>query len=124
MSTLELTQQNFNATIENNEIVLIDFWASWCGPCQMFAPIFEQAAEQHPDILFAKIDTESEQQLAAMFNIRSIPTLVALREQIVVFSQAGALPGSALDTVIERVQALDMDDIRKDVAARKEQETA
>jgi len=119
MSTTELTTANFDTTIQNNKLILIDFWASWCGPCRSFAPIFAAAAEKHPDIIFAKVDTEAEQQLAAQFQIRSIPTLAIFKEQIMIFSQPGALPASALDQLIEQAQTLDMDEVRKDIAEKQ-----
>ena len=109
MSTLELTKEVLDKTIEDNEIVLIYFWASWCLPCRMFAPIFDAAAEKHNDIVFAKCDTEAQQELAAAFGIRSIPTLAVFREKIPVFMQPGALPASALDDLIEQVKSLYME---------------
>jgi len=113
---MELNKDSFNDAVENNGTIFIDFWAPWCGPCKSFAPIFEAAAEKYPDIAFAKVNTEQEQELAAYFNIRSIPTLMAMRDQIIVFEQAGALPESALDEVIGKIAALDMDEVRKQVA--------
>jgi thioredoxin 1 len=117
--TQELTAAQFNETINGNDIVLVDFWASWCGPCRMFAPVYEQASEQHPDIVFGKVDTEAEQSLAAAARITSIPTLMAFRDGILVFSQPGALPAAGLEQVIEGVRGLDMDQVRADVAAQQ-----
>jgi len=116
MATLELTKSNFEETVSGDGIVLVDFWAAWCGPCQMFAPIFEAASDKHTDIVFGKIDTEAEQQLAAAANIRSIPTLMAFRDGILVFSQSGALPAPSLEQLIGAVRDLDMDDVRRQVA--------
>ena len=119
MATIELTDQNFRDTIDNNDIVLIDFWASWCGPCQSFAPVFEQASEQHPDLVFAKVNTEEQIDLAAQFQVRSIPMLAIFREQILIFAQPGALPVSALAQLIEQAKALDMAQVRADIAAQQ-----
>jgi thioredoxin 1 len=116
MSTVELTEENFESSIATDGIVLVDWWASWCGPCRQFAPIFEEASETHPDVTFGKIDTDAQQQLSAMANIRSIPTLMAFRDGILVFNQAGALPAPALEQVVQAVRALDMDDIRRQIA--------
>ncbi|MDT8388787.1 MAG: thioredoxin [Thiogranum sp.] len=122
MATIELTDKNFRETIENNDIVLVDFWASWCGPCQTFAPIFEKASEEHPDLAFAKVNTEEQMELAAQFQVRSIPMLAIFRDQILIFSQPGALPASALNQLIEQAQALDMDKVRADVAEQQQKQ--
>ena len=116
MATKEITLENLDSTIDNNDIVFLDFWAEWCGPCKMFEPVFEKAAETHKDIVFGKIDTEAQQELAAGFGIRSIPTLMAFRENILVFSQPGALNGGQLEQVIDAVKGLDMEDVRAKVA--------
>jgi len=125
MHTVEITIDNFVSTIEKPGIVLLDWWASWCGPCRMFAPVFEAAAAQHKDIVFGKIDTEAQQELGAAFNVRAIPTLMAFRDGILVFSQAGALPGKAVEELITKIGALDMDEVRRKVAeVKKAQEEA
>jgi len=116
MSTQTLTTDNFEATVLGSDTVLVDFWASWCGPCRMFAPIFEQSSERHPDLVFGKVDTEDQQELAESFGIRSIPTLMIFREGILLFSQPGALPETALEDLIAQVGALDMDDVRAQIA--------
>ncbi len=118
-ATIDLTAETFSSTIESNDIVLVDWWASWCGPCRMFAPIFDEAATKHPDLVFAKVDTEAQQELAGAANIRSIPTLMVFRENVLVFSQAGALPAHALDDLISQVKALDMAKVHAAVAARQ-----
>ena len=112
MATLKLTKDNFESTIEENDIVLLDFWAEWCGPCRMFGPVFEEASNTHSDIVFGKIDTEDQQELAGALGIMSIPTLMIFREGIGVFSQPGALPAAALENLIEQVRALDMNEVR------------
>lgn len=119
MATLEVTAQNLRETIEGNSIVILDFWAGWCAPCMRFAPIFEAAAEKHPDIVFGKIDTDAQGALATGLNIRSIPTLIALRDQVVVWRDAGALPEAGLEQLIERVRGLDMDAVRAQIAAQQ-----
>ena len=117
MATVALTAANFDEATSKDGIVLVDFWASWCGPCVRFAPTYERSSEKHPDITFGKVDTEAEQALAAKFDIRSIPTIMAIRDGVIVFSQPGALPESALENLIEQVEKLDMDDVRKQLAA-------
>lgn len=117
MSTLTITEDNFNQIIETHPIVVLDFWATWCGPCKSFAPIFEAAAIKHADIVFGKIDTDEEQSLASAFGIRSVPTLMVIREKIMVIRESGALPASSLEKVIEHVRLLDMDDLRNEIAA-------
>ena len=116
MSVVELTQDTFEETVTGNDIVLVDWWATWCGPCRMFAPVFEAAAEANPDIVFAKVDTEAERTLAGAAGIMSIPTLMAFRENVLVFSQPGALPAHALDEVIAAVRELDMAEVHRAVA--------
>ena len=119
MAAIELTNENFRDTIDNNDVVLIDFWASWCGPCQSFGPVFEAASEKNPEMVFAKVNTEEQMELAAHFQVRSIPMLAIFKEQIMVFSQPGALPGSSLDQLIEQVKQLDMDKVRADIAEKQ-----
>lgn len=116
MATVELTKDTFEDIITGNDTILVDFWAPWCGPCKQFAPVFESMSENHPDAVFAKVNTEEQQELAGHFQIRSIPTLMVFRQQIIVFSQPGALPPAALASVIEKVAELDMDEVRRQVA--------
>lgn len=112
MGTVNMTSENFEQTLEENDIVILDFWAAWCGPCKQFGPIFEQASEEHPDVLFGKVNTEEQQSLAASFGIRSIPTVAIFREQIPIFSQPGMLPQKALEEILKQVKELDMEEVR------------
>ena len=120
MAAVELTAASFDKTVDENSIVLIDFWAPWCGPCKNFAPVFEAASARHPDAVFAKVNTDDEQEIAAHFQIRSIPTLMVFREQIIVFSQPGALPQNALEQVVSKAKEIDMDDVRKQISEQQE----
>ncbi|RKZ97960.1 MAG: thioredoxin [Gammaproteobacteria bacterium] len=122
MSTVDVTADNFNEIITDNDFVIVDFWAPWCGPCKGFAPVYEELSEKYPDLVFAKINTEDEQQLAGEFQIRSIPTLMIFREQIILFSQPGALQGSQLEQVIEQAQGLDMEEVKKDIEKQQAEE--
>lgn len=115
MAVVELTKDNFEQVVTANPTVIVDYWAPWCGPCRGFAPVFERVSEQHPDVVFAKVNTEEEQEIAAHFQIRSIPTLMVFREQIIVFAQPGALPQGAFEQVIAKAKALDMDEVRQNI---------
>jgi thioredoxin 1 len=122
MATIEMTRENFEEVVTKNEMVVVDFWAAWCGPCKGFAPVFEAASEKHGGIVFAKVDADAQQELAASFNVRSIPFLMLLRENVVLFAQAGALPAEALDNIISQARALDMEQIRKEIAEQEQQQ--
>ncbi|UTT68639.1 thioredoxin family protein [Arthrobacter sp. DNA4] len=124
MATLDITGEQFASTIEGNDIVLVDFWAEWCGPCKQFGPTYSAVSEKHPDVLFTKVDTEAEQQLAAEAGISSIPTLMAFREKVLVFSQPGALNAQQLEQVVDAVKALDMDEVHAHVAKQREEAAA
>jgi thioredoxin len=119
MATVNLTKDAFQETVEKNGIVLVDWWAAWCGPCRAFGPVFERVAEKHPDAVFAKVDTEAEQELAGAFGIRSIPTLMIFRDRVLLYAEPGALPEDALEDIISKVKALDMDDVRRKIAERE-----
>ncbi|WP_330301148.1 thioredoxin family protein [Streptomyces sp. NBC_00503] len=123
VATVELTKENFDQTVSENSFVLIDFWAGWCRPCLQFAPVYEKAAEANPDLVFAKVDTEAQQELAAAFQISSIPTLMIVRDQVAIFAQPGALPEAALTDLIGQARALDMDEVRAKIAAEQKGET-
>jgi thioredoxin 1 len=124
VATVQLTQANFEQTINDNDIIVVDFWAPWCGPCRSFAPTFEKVSNQYPNMVFAKVNTEEERDLAGYFQIRSIPTLMIFKEQIIIFSQAGALPESGLVEVIGKAQELDMNMVREEIAAKEKQNSA
>ena len=116
MAVMELTKENFEQVVTSNPTVVVDYWAPWCGPCRGFAPVFEKVSESHPDVVFAKVNTDEEQEIAGHFQIRSIPTLMVFREQIIVFSQPGALPQGAFEQVVQKAKTLDMDEVRKQMA--------
>ena len=121
MATVELTRENFEETVTGNDMVIVDFWASWCGPCKSFAPVFEAASEEHGGIVFGKVNADEQQELAAAFNIRSIPFVLLFREEVILYAQAGALPQEGLDSVIRQARELDMEQVRKDIAEKQAQ---
>ncbi len=122
MTTISLTKENFDQTVEENAMVVVDFWAAWCAPCRFFAPTFEQASDQYPDVVFGKVNTEEQPELAGAFGIRSIPTLMILREKVILYSEAGALPQSQLHALIDQAKALDMDQVHRELAGQQAKE--
>ena len=124
VAAVTITKENFNETIENNDVVILDFWAEWCGPCKAFAPTFEKMSEEYPNVVFGKIDTEAEQEIAQAFRIRSIPTLMIFREQIMLFNEAGSLPESQLKEILGKALELDMEDVRADIAKQQAEDAA
>jgi thioredoxin 1 len=122
--TVDLTKENFEQTVNENAMVIIDFWAPWCGPCRGFAPVYEKASDSHPDVVFAKVNTDEQQELAGAFDIRSIPTLMVFREKVILFQQAGALPGNALEQMIAQAKALDMAKVHQEIAAQGSQQAS
>ena len=124
MATVELSKDNFESVITGNGMVVVDFWAPWCAPCRAFAPTFEAASEQHDDVVFAKVNTEDEQEIAAAFNIRSIPTLMVFREQVILYAEAGALPPQMLEDVVKQAKAVDMAEVHREIAAQQQGQDA
>ena len=122
MATVELTKDNFEQVVTGNDIVVVDFWAPWCGPCKGFAPVYEAASEKHPDVVFAKVNTDEQQELAGHFSIRSIPTISLFRESVMLFSQAGALPAAGLESILEQAKAIDMKKVHEEIAAHQKEQ--